>query len=453
MAAGARFEVDDTARGALALQPRLTGEPYTAADRALLQTIVSSAAVHLRNLRLLATVQATGAELARKVQALAVVNEIALGMASRPAARRLYRFVLERVAAALGAGEAAFLVPERGGWALAARRPEPTPDQPTVVEADALDLEACAGAAWSVAAGGVAGVDGADREVVAPIRYGAHLCGALWLRRAAQERPFDDGDRDLLALLGREIAVVLENNRLFETSLAQQQEHFRLRGVLEQYLAPSVAERLIGGGLDLSRSLTHRTMSLVRVDMRASTEFVHALDVDVLVQLMNEYIGAMTDVLFRYEGTIDRFDGDAVIAFFGAPEAHADDPVRAVRTGLEMQRAFAALLAQWRERYSLPARLGIGVGIATGEVVVGNVGSAKRLHYTVSGLTANLAARLMAKAPAGALLLDETTWHVVQAPLDLPARVRARQPRYIRAKGFRDLVPVYRLRPADVPVG
>jgi adenylate cyclase len=192
-------------------------------------------------------------------------------------------------------------------------------------------------------------------------------------------------------------------------------------------------------------------MSLVRVDVRNSTELVRSLDVDEMVDLMNQLIGRMVDVLFHYEATIDRYDGDAVIGFFGAPEAHDDDPVRAVRTGLAMLRSFDVLRAEWETRYTLPPTLGIGVGIATGDVVVGNIGSTKRLHYTTSGLIANLAARLMAKAPRGHVLMDESTWRTVQDPLAFPTALRARRPRYIRAKGFAQLVPVYRLRPTDLP--
>ena len=409
------FSLDDGGRGLIALGPRLSGAPYSADDSALLETIASNAAIHVRRLALVAALTAASTSLQRKVGALAVVNEIALGSGGHPSAPRLRRFLLEKIATALRAAEATFVPSETA--------PEQT-------------------AAYAMAAR----IPGDDTILV---------------RRDAASSPFDGEDRALLQLLANEVGVVLENGRLFDTYLTQQQEQFRLRGVLEQYLAPAVAERLISGsdvedagsafgGLNGLKG-SHRPMSLVRVDMRASTELVNLLDVDAMCGLMNEYIGRMVDVLFRYEGTIDRFDGDAVIGFFGAPEAHDDDPIRAVRTGLAMLRAFAALREEWATRHPLPARLGIGVGAASGDAVVGNIGSAKRLHYTVSGIMANLAARLVAKAPAGHMLLNETAWLTVQDPLGFPAALRARRPRYIRAKGFASLVPVYRLRPSDLP--
>jgi len=417
----ATFTLEDGARGTLALGPRLSGEPYSAEDRALLETIAANAAIHLRRLSLVTALTAASAALQRKVNALAVVNEIALGIAGHPSAQRIQRFLLEKIAAAVGAAEATFVTSTPAA-----------PSHPVVPSSVALThaIAAC-----------VPGTDPCE----------------LVTRRGPDAPPFDEEDRTLLQLLANEVGVVLENSRLFDSYLTQQQEQFRLRGVLEQYLAPAVAERLIAGesgsSIDGLNGLkgAHRPMSLVRVDMRASTEFVNLLDIDAMVELMNEFIGRMVDVLFHYEATIDRFDGDAVIGFFGAPEAHDDDPQRAVRTGLAMLRTFAALRTLWAARHPLPPRMGIGVAVATGDGVVGNIGSAKRLHYTVSGLIANLAHRLMAKAPVGHMLLDEATWRAVQDPLRFSASLRARRPRYIRAKGFPTLVPVYRLRPADLP--
>jgi class 3 adenylate cyclase len=150
--------------------------------------------------------------------------------------------------------------------------------------------------------------------------------------------------------------------------------------------------------------------------MRGSTELINHVEPEVMVRLLNQYLGQMTDVLFHYEGTIDKFAGDAVLGFFGAPEGHADDPLRAVCAAAAMQRAFAGLLLDWRRRYpTLPGSLGIGIGIATGDVVVGNIGSAKRLEHTVIGPAVNLAARLSTTAPG-------TPWPARSASRRAPGR-------------------------------
>lgn len=191
-------------------------------------------------------------------------------------------------------------------------------------------------------------------------------------------------------------------------------------------------------------------MTVLMVDMRGSTVLINQVEPEMMVRLLNEYLGRMTDILFHHEGTIDKFEGDAMLGFFGAPEAHSDDPVRAVLAAAEMQREFDAIKADWARRSIMPDGLGIGVGIASGEVIVGNIGSAKRLEHTIIGPTVNLAARLTAKAPRGMVLLDGNTWEAVASPLAFNARPRPRRPRFVRAKGFDALVAVYRLRAGDI---
>jgi adenylate cyclase len=186
-------------------------------------------------------------------------------------------------------------------------------------------------------------------------------------------------------------------------------------------------------------------VSVLMVDIRGSTRLINQVEPEFMVGLLNDYLGRMTDILFAYEGTIDKFEGDALLGFFGAPEAHADDAARAVRAAVEMHVAFADLVRAWTPRHPHCAPLGLGIGIATGEVVVGNIGSAKRLEHTIIGPPVNLAARLTARAPAGAMHLDAPTWAAAADAVDFSLCSRPGRARYIRAKGFRDPVRVYRL--------
>src|SRR5262249_20653104 len=314
-------------------------------------------------------------------------------------------FLLERMASALRAAESALALQSDGAWSLVARYAVESAQPAT----DDDELLARLSAVESPPAS-------TERELLAPVRYGTELVGALWLRRDPDARSFDADDRSLLQALANQAAVILENSRLLDSYLVQQQEQFRLRGMLEQYLAPAVAERLIAGETRPALEGTRLPVTVLMVDMRGSTELINHVEPEVMVHLLNQYLGAMIDALFHYEGTIDKFAGDAVLGFFGAPEGHPDDPWRAVRAGAAMLRAFDALLAEWGRQYTLPASLGVGVGIATGDVVVGNIGSAKRLEHTVIGSTVNLAARLSAKAPAATIQLDDATWRAVAGP-------------------------------------
>jgi adenylate cyclase len=146
-------------------------------------------------------------------------------------------------------------------------------------------------------------------------------------------------------------------------------------------------------------------------DMRGFTRMSERVDVDVLVSMMNSHLGAMTERVLANSGTLDKFVGDEVVAIFGAPLPMKDHALRAVQTALEMQSRHRALVAEWAERgYQLPP---IGVGINSGEMVVGNIGCEKQMDYTVIGDAVNLAARLCEAAAGGQILITEATYQLV----------------------------------------
>ena len=123
--------------------------------------------------------------------------------------------------------------------------------------------------------------------------------------------------------------------------------------------------------------------------------------------MLNEYFEQMVEIIFRYEGTLDKFVGDEIMALYGSPVKHADDPVRAVRSALDMLE----VLARWNEertrRGQVPVH--IGIGINSGEVVAGYLGSSKALEYTVIGDSVNTGSRLCSAAKAGQILVSEDT--------------------------------------------
>ena len=137
----------------------------------------------------------------------------------------------------------------------------------------------------------------------------------------------------------------------------------------------------------------------------------------------------MVEVLFKYEGTLDKFMGDGIMALFGAPLAHPDDPLRSVQTALEMMDSLGKLNRKRLSRNEQP--LAIGIGIHTGPLVAGYVGSSKALSYTVIGDTANTSARLCGIADAGQIIVSETTaarlgnrFEMVELP---PAKLKGKE--------------------------
>jgi len=160
-----------------------------------------------------------------------------------------------------------------------------------------------------------------------------------------------------------------------------------------------------------------------------------SLKPEQVVSLLNEYLSLMIDVIFRYEGTLDKFIGDGIMAIFGAPIAHSNDPERAVRTALEMQTNMNKLNQRREARGERP--IYIGIGINSGEVVAGNIGSSKRMEYTCIGDHVNLAARVESQTTAGQVLISENTYVKVQHLVE----VRELPP--TRVKGKEQLVTLY----------
>jgi adenylate cyclase len=184
----------------------------------------------------------------------------------------------------------------------------------------------------------------------------------------------------------------------------ERREHERLRSVFRRYVSPQVAEEVLAGGRDIGAPL-ERDVVVIFADLRGYTTLTEGLDPRVLVeQVLNRYFTAMTEVLYRHGGTIDKFLGDGIIGVFGSPLARADDLQRSLLGAVDLQRAFAELSAYWRR--DLGRDIGMGIGIDYGRAVVGNIGSEQRLDYTLIGDVVNTANRLNGVAQAGQIIVS-----------------------------------------------
>ncbi len=188
-----------------------------------------------------------------------------------------------------------------------------------------------------------------------------------------------------------------------------------LHKVLNRYVAEEVADAIL---TDPERLLQlggeNRQVTVLFADIRGFTQFTERQGAAEVVEVLNHVFAELTRVIFKHQGTFDKYLGDAIMAFYGAPMEQRDHPLRAVQTALEMQMVFQALLAA---RPAL-AGLGLGIGLHSGEAIVGNIGTEKVMDYTVIGDTVNLAKRLTEEAPAGDILLSEATFCQVQDIVD-----------------------------------
>ncbi len=180
-----------------------------------------------------------------------------------------------------------------------------------------------------------------------------------------------------------------------------------LRSTFRAYFPPSVVDKVMAQRGDLTVAAQRKELTILFSDIGGFTPLTAAMDAGAVRDLLNEYFEAMIEILFRHEGTLDKFIGDGLMAFFGDPEPQPDHAARAVRAALEMQQAVRRLDAVRRARGDAP--FAIRIGIHTGDVIVGNIGSSRRVSYTVLGSPVNLAARLEANAPPGGILISART--------------------------------------------
>lgn len=196
-----------------------------------------------------------------------------------------------------------------------------------------------------------------------------------------------------LPLVAPEIAVATVLSLVFVINYATEGRQKRfIQGAFKQYLSPAVIDQLILHPERLRLGGERRVLSIFFSDLEGFTTISEKLDPEALTTLLNEYLSAMTDIIHEEAGTVDKFEGDAIIAFWNAPLEVGDHPLRVVRTALRCQEQLAILNPQFEKRAGRFLRMLIG--IHTGLAVVGNMGSHTRFDYTMLGDAVNLAARL-----------------------------------------------------------
>jgi adenylate cyclase len=185
----------------------------------------------------------------------------------------------------------------------------------------------------------------------------------------------------------------------------------RVETALASYVDPQVVRHILSGGDVPLLSGVRRTVTCLFADIRGFTRFAAEADPARVVALLDRFFASACEIAIRHGGSIDKLIGDAIMVLFGVPQRHPDSRRRALAAAIAMVEGFDAAIAG-----AIPAtregrrpRLGLGIGIATGPVILANVGSTTRMDYTVVGATVNLAARLCAEARASEVLCDVAT--------------------------------------------
>jgi adenylate cyclase len=196
-----------------------------------------------------------------------------------------------------------------------------------------------------------------------------------------------------------------------DTAIFESMQNLRLREAFGLCVGPQVMDRLLTiSDRDLLSS-EKLVVTILFSDIRGFTHMAEKIESELLRSVLNDHLSAMTDLVLNYEGTLDKYIGDCVMCFFNAPERQPDHALRAVRLALDMQRAHRAVMEKWRGQVPLPP---IGIGVATGETILGNFGSVRRLEYTAIGPHVNLSARLCGAAEGDQTLISQATYAVVK---------------------------------------
>jgi len=209
---------------------------------------------------------------------------------------------------------------------------------------------------------------------------------------------------------------------------------------LSRYLSPQVYQSLFEGSRDAAIETRRRWLTIFFSDIVGFTAASERLDPEELTTLLNEYLVEMTQIVFKYGGTLDKYIGDAILVFFGDPDTKGreQDAQAAVCMALEMQERMRELREQWQNR-GLHRPFHIRIGITSGHCTVGNFGSEQQMAYTVIGRQVNLASRLQSQAEDDGILVSRPTWSLVSEQVD------GRQGDPVNAQGFDELVEVHKV--------
>lgn len=220
----------------------------------------------------------------------------------------------------------------------------------------------------------------------------------------------------------------------FETTSLKER---RTREIFAKYVSGQVVERLLAQREPVTLSGERRIITVLFSDIRGFSKMSQEMTAEEVVSTLNEYFTRMIDIVFEYQGTVDKFLGDGLMVLFGAPLDLGDEPYRAVLAAQAMQRALTELNATRAERGKSP--LAIGIGLDTGETVTGNIGSPRRLEYTAIGVPVNNAFYLAKVSGPGDTLITPAT----QAQLQ--GRIPVTPWQHLALKGSPEEIQIYRV--------
>jgi adenylate cyclase len=243
-------------------------------------------------------------------------------------------------------------------------------------------------------------MSGMQSAMCAPLGSRDRLFGLLYVDNLSKRGTFMPEDLEVFAVIAAQAGLVID--RVVAKSEVQRQ------GVqlsaLERFLSPAISRKITAEAADIRLGGESQRITLLFADVRGFTTMAEKMKPREAVEVLNEFFARMTNVIFEHDGTLDKYLGDGLMALFGAPFALQNDAEAAVRAAINMQKSLVEL-----NRLSGKAPLHIGIGIHTGEAVVGFLGTERRMDYTAIGDTVNVASRLTSQAGPGQIVISDAT--------------------------------------------
>ena len=276
-------------------------------------------------------------------------------------------------------------------------------------------------------------MQGIRSTMTVPLLHRDEILGVMHLDSQIATNAFTEKDLQICAGMASQAAISIQNARL-----ATRIEHeTATRAQISRLVPPSVVEQVLAGDLVIEPGGRLAEITMLYSDIRGFTSMSEGSQPADIVNTLNEYFEVMVEVLFQYQGTLDKFVGDEIIGLFGAPIEIEDSIYKAVVCGIKMLEALAEF-NRTRQAENLPP-IRIGIGINTGEVVTGMVGSSKSLQYTAIGDAMNVAARLVGQAKSGEIIISDVTYARVKDRIEampLPA---------VKVKGKAEPLQIFRV--------
>lgn len=276
-------------------------------------------------------------------------------------------------------------------------------------------------------------MQGIRSTMTVPLLHRDEILGIMHLDSQIATNAFTEKDLQICTGMAAQAAIAIQNARL----ATRIEKEAQTRAQISRLIPPSVVEQVVKGHLTIEKGGRLSELTMLFSDIRGFTTMSEGTPPQEVVNTLNEYFEVMVEVLFRHQGTLDKFVGDEIIGLFGAPIDVEDAPFKAVNCAIDMLRSLGEF-NRTRESENQPA-IKIGIGINTGNVITGSIGSTRALQYTAIGDAMNVASRLVSLAKPNEIIISDATYERVRS------RINAESLPPVQVKGKSGELNVFRV--------